>query len=161
MNQPFRTLFILVFLTGFLTTGCNNPGNKKDDEAAVLHNPPFASLTDSIHQAGPGKADSSTRAELYFRRAERLSRNNLHELAAADYQMAWGLKPDEATGLRYSSTLSIIGQTQKVIQLLKECHRLFPSNSAFAAMLGDIYQQSGQLTEALHVYDTIVAGKDQ
>src|SRR5882757_1040955 len=106
MNQPFRTLFILFCFSGFLTTGCNNPGNKKDeDQAAFLHNPPFASITDSIRRASPGKADSSTRAELYFRRAELLSRNNLHELAAADYQMAWGLKPDEATGLRYSSTL--------------------------------------------------------
>jgi tetratricopeptide (TPR) repeat protein len=157
MNQPFRTLFILVCFSGFLTSGCNNPGNKKDeDQAAFLHNPPFASITDSIRRAGPGKADTATRAELYFRRAELLSRNNLHELAAADYQMAWGLKPDEATGLRYSSTLSITGQTQKAIQLLKECRHRFPSNTGFAAMLGDIYQQSGQLTEALHVYDTML-----
>jgi len=156
MNRSFRTLLLLVSSTGILISGCKTPGHKKDDEAAVLHNPPFASITDSIRQAGPGKTDSSTKAELYFRRAERLSRNNLHELAAADYQMAWELNPDEATGLRYSSALSITGQTEKAIRLLTECRQRFPSNAGFAAMLGDIYQQSGQTIEALQVYDTIL-----
>ena len=148
---------LLVCSAGILIPGCTSHGNKKeDDQAAILHNPPFAPLTDSIRQADQSKTDTAARVGLYFRRAELLARNNLHELAAADYQQVWKLHPDEATGLRYASTLSITGQTQKAIQLLKECHQLFPSNTGFSAMLGDIYQQSGQITEALHIYDAIL-----
>jgi tetratricopeptide (TPR) repeat protein len=152
MKQFPIALSLVVCCMGLLTTGCNNQGNRKaDDEAAVLHRLPYAPLTDSLDRV---KGDEA--AGLYFRRAELLSRNNLHELAAADYQQAWELRPDEMTGIRYGSTLSILGQSDKAIGLLKDCIQRFPSNAAFPAMLGDIYQQSGKVKEALDIYNTML-----
>lgn len=137
-------------------SGCHDHQNKeatsKDQEAAaVLHRFPFAPLTDSLDQH-----EGTDTAGLYFRRAELLSRNNLPELAVNDYRQSWDLRPDEAAGLRYASTLTILGQTAKAIQLLQDCHQKFPSNSSFPEMLGELYQQSGKMKEAVGIYDNIL-----
>ena len=152
MKHFLRTLLLLVCAAGLLA-GCHNEGDKKEEErAAVLHRPPFAALTDSLRSATDRDA-----AGLYFRRAELLTRANLHELAAADYHRSWDIDPDEATGYRYASTLSIIGQTDKAIQLLTDCSRKYPSNPAFPGLLGELYQQSGRMKEALAIYDALLA----
>jgi tetratricopeptide (TPR) repeat protein len=152
MKQFCRTLFLLVSAAAFLA-GCHNDGEKKvDDQAAVLHRPPFAALTDSLRSAKEKDA-----AGLYFRRAELLSRSNLHELAAADYHRSWEISPDELTGYRYASTLSIIGQTDRAIQLLTDCSKKYPGNPAFSGLLGEIYQQSGKTKEAIAIYDALLA----
>jgi tetratricopeptide (TPR) repeat protein len=152
MKQFLRSLSLVICCAGLLTTGCNNGSDTKEKTAAiVLSRPPYALLTDSLRDAkGPASAG------LYFRRADLLSRNNQHELAAKDFKSSWELQPDEMTGFRYASTLSIIGQTEQAIRLLKDCQRRFPSNSTFPDMLGELYQQSGRMKEALSVYDTIL-----
>jgi tetratricopeptide (TPR) repeat protein len=152
MKHFLRTLLFLVCAAG-LSAGCHNDGDKKQEEqAAVLHRPPFAALTDSLRSAKEKDA-----AGLYFRRAELLSRANLHELAAADYHRSWDIDPDELTGYRYASTLSIIGQTDRAIQLLTDCSTKYPSNPAFPGLLGELYQQSGRMKEALAIYDALLA----
>src|SRR5258708_12337421 len=131
MNQSLRALCLLLCFAGLWTTGCNNNGNKNNDQqAAALHRPPFAPLTDSL--SGDKVAD---KAGLYFRRAELLSRNNLHELALKDYQQAWKLNPDELTGFHYPSTLSILGQTPHPPPLLHNSQQNFPSRSSFPPLL--------------------------
>lgn len=151
MNLSLRTLCLLLCLAGLWTTGCmNNESKNNDQQAAVLHRPPFASLTDSI-----SVDKAADKAGLYFRRAELLSRSNLHELALKDYQQSWKLNPNEVTGFRYASTLSILGQTGQAIRLLQDCRQKFPSAS-FSSLLGELYQQSGRLTEALSLYDTLL-----
>jgi tetratricopeptide (TPR) repeat protein len=152
MKHFLRTLLPLVCAAGLLA-GCHNEGDKKEEErTAVLHRPPFAALTDSLRSATDRDA-----AGLYFRRAELLSRANLHELAAADYHRSWDINPDELTGYRYASTLSITGQTEKAIQLLTDCSRKYPSNPAFPGLLGELYQQSGRMKQALAIYDALLA----
>lgn len=148
MNQskgPYLLSFIYI---GFLALSCKGPAAKKDEAAAILKQAPFAPLTDSIRQP-----EQKNNAGLYFRRAELLSRNNLHELAATDYKRSWELQPDELTGLRYASTLSILGQTDEAVQLLQDCRKRFPSNDSFSNMLGNVYVQSGKTKEALNLYD--------
>ncbi|HVS96906.1 MAG TPA: tetratricopeptide repeat protein [Puia sp.] len=152
MNYSLRSLFLAVCCAGLLCSGCSNQDNRNGDRSAILRLPPYAALTDSLRQA-KGRAA----AGLYFRRAELLSRNNKHELAADDYRQSWQLEPDETTGFRYASTLSIIGQTNKAIQVLEDCRRRYPSNTAFPSMLGELYQQSGRSQEALGIYDGILA----
>jgi tetratricopeptide (TPR) repeat protein len=130
--------------------GCNGHGNKQDEErAAILSRSPFGPLTDSLVQH-----KSNDEAGLYFRRAELLSRNDLNELAVEDYRRSWELRPDEMTGFRYASTLTILGQSGNAIRLLQDCRKKFPSNSAFPAMLGELYQQSGRTTEAIEIFDS-------
>ncbi len=152
MKHFLRTLFLLAAAAGSLA-GCHNDGDKKaDEQAAVLHRPPFAALTDSLLSVKDNDA-----AGLYFRRAELLTKANLHELAAADYHHSWEINPDEITGYRYASTLSIIGQTDRAIQLLMDCSRKYPTNPAFPGLLGELYQQSGKTKEALAIYDALLA----
>jgi len=143
-------LTLTVALAGCCITACNNQDDKKNDATAALHRLPYAPLTDSLDKA---KGDA---AGLYYRRAELLAHNNLHELAAVDFRHSWELRPDETTGFRYAATLGIIGQADRAMQLLKDCERRFPDNPAFPSMLGELYQQSGKIREAIAVYDSIL-----
>jgi tetratricopeptide (TPR) repeat protein len=147
-----RTLSVVIACASLFVTGCNNHEDKKNDAAVVLHRAPYASLTDSLDQA---KGDPA--AGLYFRRAELLSHNNQHELAAEDFRRSWELRPDEITGFRYASTLSIIGQADRAVRLLQDCEKKFPANPTFSTMLGELYQQFGKTKEALAVYDELLA----
>ena len=142
----------LLLSIGLLMAACNGRDtNAKQEEASILKKPPYAALTDSIRQSG-----NDEKAGLYYRRAELLSRNDLHELAAADFQKAWNLHPDEATGLRYVSTLTIVGRLREAIRLLQDCRKLFPANASFSNMLGDLYLQAGQTKEALQLYNDML-----
>jgi tetratricopeptide (TPR) repeat protein len=147
-----KTWILSITCIALLATGCNNQEEKTSAEAAALHHPPYAPLTDSLSKA---KGDEA--AGLYFRRGELLAHNNLHELAAEDYRRSWELRPDEATGFRYASTLSIIGQLDPAIRVLKDCERRFPDNPNFPTVLGELYQQSGKAKEALAIYNDILA----
>jgi len=152
MNNSLRTLCLLFCFAGLWIAGCNNNSTSKNDQqTAVLHRQPFLPLTDSLSQSNAGD-----KAGLYFRRGELLARSNLHELALKDYQQSWKLAPEEFTGFRYASTLSILGQTGQAIRLLQDCQQKFPANTSFSSLLGELYQQSGRLTEALSLYDTLL-----
>ena len=130
-----------------------------EDKAGILKKPPYQAVTDSIREISGENQPAATLAALYFRRAELLARNNQHELAVADYRKSWDLRPDENTGLRYAATLSIVGRPAEAERLLEDCHRRYPTNTEFAAMLGDLYQQTGKIRHALSIYDDVL-GKD-
>jgi tetratricopeptide (TPR) repeat protein len=152
MIKSWKILFLVPFVAALLITACNGRDNKKEDQqAATLHQLPFAPLTDSLENAKGNLA-----AGLYFRRGEMLARSNHHELAAEDYRRSWELSPEEHTGFRYASTLAIIGQIDPAVQLLKDCEKRFPTNDAFPSMLGDLYQQAGRNKEALGIYDDML-----
>ena len=123
-DRSLRNLFVLLCFVVVGMTACNSPGKGKDaDRAAILVHPPYSLLTDSI-----GHHPGADQAGLYFRRAELLSHNDQHELAAEDYSKSWNLRPDEMTGARYASTLTIIGQVGKAIRFLQVCRQKFPAN---------------------------------
>jgi tetratricopeptide (TPR) repeat protein len=151
-DQSLRDLFVLLCFVIIGMTGCNGSGNGKNaDRAAILAHPPYASLTDSLQQHL-----GADQAGLYFRRAELLSHNDQHELAAADYSKSWELRPDEMTGARYAATLTIIGQIGKTIRFLQDCRQKFPANTTFPAMLAELYTQSNRMQDAIGVYDNIL-----
>jgi tetratricopeptide (TPR) repeat protein len=148
----FPGILSLLLSISLMMAACNGADkHAKDEEASLLKKPPYAGVTDSIYQSGKDE-----KAGLYYRRAELLSRNNLHELAAVDFRKAWDLHPDEATGIRYAATLNIISRPKQAILLLQECRKKFPGNPSFSNMLGDLYQQNGQLKEALQLYDDML-----
>jgi tetratricopeptide (TPR) repeat protein len=133
-------------------TACNGSGDGKDaDRTAILTHLPYSTLTDSIQNHL-----GADQAGLYFKRAELLSRNNQHELAAADYGRSWDLRPDEGTGARYAATLTIIGQLGKAVHLLQDCCRKFPSDKDFPAKLAELYTQSNRMQDAIGIYDNIL-----
>src|SRR5580658_2232142 len=151
-DQSLRNLLVLFCCILIGLTACNGSGNGKDaDRAAILARPPYSSLTDSLQ-----KHLGADEAGLYFRRAELLSHNDQHELAAEDYSKSWNLRPDEMTGARYASTLTIIGQIGKAIRLLQDCRQKFPANTTFPAMLAELYTQSNRMQDAIGVYDNIL-----
>jgi tetratricopeptide (TPR) repeat protein len=151
-DQSLRNLLILLCSVVIGMTACNGSGTGKEaGREAILTHPPYSSLTDSI-----GKHLSADEAGLYFRRAELLSHNDQHELAAADYGRSWDLRPDEATGARYAATLTIIGQMDKAIHLLQACSRKFPADKDFPAKLAELYAQSNRMQDAIAVYDNIL-----
>jgi tetratricopeptide (TPR) repeat protein len=139
----------LVCLALTFVYSCDTPATKKEKEIEkILGHFPYAPITDSIRQAPPAQ-----QAALYFRRAELLARNDLHELAALDFNRSWKLQPDETTGFRYASTLSIIGHTGEAISLLEDCHRRYPANTGFTGSLAELYTQNGQPDKAMRLYD--------
>jgi tetratricopeptide (TPR) repeat protein len=157
MNQPFKIpLFQLCrigLIAGICLLSCKGQGDKKDDRnEAVLEKPPFAALTDSIRQSSPAQA-----ARLYLRRGDLLSQNNMHEMAADDYKRSWDVHPDDGVGLRYASTLSIIGRTDEAVRVLQDCLKKFPANGNIAGLLGDIYVQSGRMELARVLYNNLLA----
>jgi tetratricopeptide (TPR) repeat protein len=151
-NQSLRNLFVFLFAAGFGMIACNGSGNGHNgDRAEILTHPPYAQLTDSLE-----RNNGADRAGLYFRRAELLSHNDQHELAAADYSRSWELRPEETTGARYASTLTIVGQVGKAIRLLEDCRKKFPANSSFPAMQAELYSQSNRMQDAIGVYENIL-----
>jgi len=150
MGNLGRSCFYLMLSLCLSATACNGHGNNTKEEDAILKKPPFAALTDSINE------NAADKAGLYFRRGDLLSRNDRHELAANDYKKAWELHPDETTGLRYASTLSIISRPQEAIRLLEDCRKKFPGNPGFANMLADLYLQVGQTKHALQLYNDML-----
>src|SRR6202012_692920 len=151
MNHSWKTLIVL-YAAICITAGCNSHESEQNkDKAAILHSRPFAPLTDSLDEK-----KSTDEAGLYFRRAELLSRNSQHELAAEDYKRSWDLHPDELTGYRFSSSLSILGRIDSAIRVLQDCCNKFPSNPNFPIALGDLYQQAGKIKQAVNVYDDLL-----
>ncbi len=150
MLKPVKAFLILIGWTLLLTPACKGPSEKNEDGThIILKSPPYASLTDSIRLF-------PQLASLYFRRGDLLSRNNQHELAEADYRNAWTLQPDEETGLRYASTLSITNKPAEALRLLQECTLKYPGNIAFKRMAGELYVQAGQTARALGLFDTML-----
>ena len=94
---------------------------KDADRTAILTHPPYSTLTDSIQNHL-----GADQAGLYFKRAELLSHNNQHELAATDYGRSWDLRPDEGTAARYAATLTIIGQLGRPSIFCKTAAEKFP-----------------------------------
>lgn len=140
--------FVGYCLLGLLIGGCKE--NEADRLKALLSKPPYASITDSIEVAPKD-------AELYLIRGTRLSQNNLHELASADYEQAWKLTPNENTAQQFISNLMLVDRPAEAVGLLKECINKFPDNTAFRRRLSEVYAQVGEAEAALAEYNALLA----
>jgi tetratricopeptide (TPR) repeat protein len=142
-----RTLAICFII--LLLNACRSSDKKSANKVEILQSPPFGSITDSIHQF-PNEAN------LYFERAQLLSRNNLHELALEDYKKSWDIKPEEQTAIQYASNLSITNRLREELVFLQSCLGQFPENREIKRILGEVYVQSGNSREALSLYDNLL-----
>ena len=149
MKSPakIRTLSLCCIL--FLFQACRSSEKKRSDREDILQGPVFRQQTDSIHEF-PGAAN------LYFERAQLLSRHDLHEIATADYKKSWELDPEENTALQYASNLSITDRLPEELTLLQSGLRRFPQNREIKRMLGEVFVQSGRDKEAIGLYEDIL-----
>lgn len=134
-------------MLGLLIGGCTE--TDADKSKALLSKPPYASITDSI-EAAPKDAG------LYLIRGTRLSQNNLHELASADYEQAWNLTPNENTAMQFISNLMLVDRPVEAVGLLKECIKKYPNNPSFRRRLSEVYAQVGETEAALEEYNALL-----
>ncbi|HXB45483.1 MAG TPA: tetratricopeptide repeat protein [Puia sp.] len=149
MKDALKLNIALFLFTIIFAVGCKWEDKNKVGSTDILNKPPYAALTDSIKRFPKD-------AFLYFRRAELLSENNLHETANADYSKSWGLKPDEQTGIRYASNLAILGKAGDHIRLLQTCIEQFPQQPGFKRLLGEAYVQEGKIKQAIGLYNRVL-----
>ena len=76
---------------------CNN-SNDSSPYDELLSRPPYANLTDSIHQ-------NSSDPDLYYRRGMLLYKNNNHPPALADLKTAWSITKKEQYAISISNIL--------------------------------------------------------
>ena len=89
--------FIQSVCISFAIISCNNSNDSSPYEE-LLSRPPYANLTDSIHQ-------NSSDPDLYYRRGMLLYKNNNHPPALADLKRAWSITKKNNTRLASSNIL--------------------------------------------------------
>ena len=95
---------------------------------------------------------------LYLRRAIRLTQENAHELAYADFQKAWTLSRDWKLRLPFAANLEILGKHQERLSLLE-----YPEPRVSLAMprLADCWLKPMRVPadpgQALTLYNNMIA----
>lgn len=136
--------FLLFLLPLAFLAACNN----EESNDAVLAQPPFDLLTDSIRQA-PGNA------ELYFRRGVLLYQNNQPSYAEADLKKAWQLHPKEEYALSLTTILKA-KHPDSALLFLQEASQKLPNSIALQIGLARGYQKKGDTTKAIAITDKII-----
>jgi tetratricopeptide (TPR) repeat protein len=129
-------------------SSCNN-NNDSSPYDAILSQPPYSSLSDSI------KADRSN-AELYFHRALLLKKNNLPEPAFADFKKAWSLKSQEEYAANASNLLLENNKPDSAIVFIKEALTKIPKSIFLKLDLARAYNDLNKKDEALTVCNDII-----
>jgi len=128
-------------------TGCSN-NDDSSPFSALLNQPPFASLTDSIKK-------EPKKDELYFHRAILLNRNNFPEPALADFRKAWSLNKLEAYAVG-TSNLLIEKNTNEAISFIQTALKDLPQSILLKLTLARSFDKEDKTTEALAVCDDIL-----
>jgi tetratricopeptide (TPR) repeat protein len=128
-----------------LLIACTNDADQPD---AVLSQPPFQSLTDSIRQF-PKNPD------LYYRRGVLLYQNNQAAFAEQDLRKAWSLQPKEEYALSMT-TLLRNKSTDSAIVFINQALQKLPNSIALQVGLARGYQNKNQLDKALAICDKII-----
>ena len=109
----YTRYFIFLAALTFATSACRNKSSQSEtQEPAFVNDPAFKNLNDSI-------LHFPSDATLFLRRAIRLTQENGHELANADYQKAWTLQPSLENAMPYAANLEILGKHRDRLNLLE------------------------------------------
>jgi tetratricopeptide (TPR) repeat protein len=147
-SRVIRRYWFIVAL-GLVLYGCDFSAKKETSPEKLLHSAPYAGLTDSI-----GRFPNDAR--LYAQRGLLLSQNDHHELATADYKKAWELNPVEPMAVEYVNNLMLVDKPREAIAFLKECIATWPQSVDLHRRLSEIYEQTGQHSRAISLYDEIL-----
>jgi tetratricopeptide (TPR) repeat protein len=146
MVRFFRT-FAFVSLLFIIINGCNN-NDESSPYAELLSEPPYASLTDSIHHY-PSDPD------LYYHRGLLLFKNNNNPPALADFRKAWSINKKEIFALDISNVL-LIDKPDSAVSFLKDALKLLPSSIPLHINLIQAYANLQKTDEALAVCNFIL-----
>lgn len=146
--KKYPGYFVMLAVLTF--AACQNSTSKNEDPASDLTKfPAYNALNDSI-QKNPGDA------ELYLRRAMRLTKQNLHELAFNDFQKAWSLQPSLDVAIPFAANLEILGKHRERISLLESVSQHYADNPRILRLLADAYISGGNPDKALQIYNNII-----
>lgn len=123
--------------------------NNEDGPDALLAQPPFQALTDSIRQAPKN-------SELYYRRGVLLYQNAQPAYAAQDLRQAWSLQPREEYALSMT-TLLREKSADSAILFIESALRKLPNSIALQVGLARGYQNKNQGDKALAIVDKILS----
>ena len=132
---------------GLAVPACRNKNNRSVEQASeLLRSPGYKKLNDSIQQFPED-------ASLYLRRAIRLTQENAHEQAIADFQKTWSLQPSLENALPFAANLEILGKHQERLSLLESVNQRYPGNTQVNRLLADSYANLGMSAKALQIYN--------
>jgi tetratricopeptide (TPR) repeat protein len=135
------TFYFLVFCS------CNSSDHSSPYEE-LLSRPPYANLTDSIHQ-------NSANPELYYHRGLLLLKNNNNPPALADFKKAWSLNKKEEYAVGISNIL-VAEKPDSAISFLKDALKELPQSISLQLNLIQVYANKQQTNEALTVCNNLI-----
>src|SRR5437868_1979640 len=131
----------------YLLAGCNN-NTDSSPYNAVLEQPPYASVSDSI------RIDRGN-AELYYHRGLLLKNNNLPEPAVADFKKAWSLKVKEEYAAN-ASALLLENKPDSAVIFITDALKKIPNSIFLKLDLARAYNDLNKKEEALTVCNEII-----
>ena len=140
MRNFFSVLIVFVFVA------CSDNNTSKQD--AILAQPPYDKLTDSINNVPKD-------AGLYFRRGTLLYGNGEMALAENDLRAAWQLDPKEEYALRLTTILKQ-KKPDSAIQFLQEALKKLPNSIALHILLAKGYESKNELDNSLSICNEII-----
>ena len=141
LNSP-----VFVFIL-FSIAGCNN-NNDNSPYDAILAQPPYSALTDSIK-------DNRSNSELYFHRALLLKKNNLPQPALVDFKKAWSLKEKEEYAANISALL-LENKPDSAVIFINDALKKIPNSIFLKLDLAQAYNDLDKKEEALKVCNDII-----
>ncbi len=132
-----------------LAFSCNDSNDSDSPYSELLHQSPYAAITDSIKQLPDND-------ELYFRRAVLLNRNNFPEPALADFRKAWLLSPSEKYAFGVTNSL-LEKRPDSAIVFIDEAMKSFPKSYLLLLTKARALDALGRTDEAISVSDELVA----
>ena len=148
MSIRLQTLLGMFLMASLFS--CHLADNQRGPSAEeILNSESFAGLTDSLRRFPQNVG-------LRLSRAERLTQQNFHALAASDYHKVWQLQPSETAALTYASSLFLSGQEEAAMDLLQQGAKMYPGNPEFLRRLSEAYVQRGELSKALAQYSEVL-----
>jgi len=147
--SKYAIRFIIVL--SIATIGCTGKKRSSDSvDATAENNPLYKPLNDSIRQFPQDPM-------LYLRRATRLSQENAHELAYNDFSEAWKIRRGLEIALPFAANLEILGKHKERLELLDTLLQDFPGDPQVRRLLAEAYAGSGNPSQALALYDYMLA----
>lgn len=140
--------FVFLIIPWLAFVGCNNNDEESSPYDNVLVQPPYSTLTDSIK-------DNRKNADLYYRRALLLKKNNLPEPALADFQKAWSLKDNEEYAANISALL-VENKPDSAIAFITGALKKIPLSIFLKLDLARAYNRLDKKEEALTICNEII-----